>query len=314
MELFKSFLSVFIPKNHVLMIIYNQISFAFINEICQPYYSDSGEGRPPIEPEILFRICFLAFFENMSFREVVCRLEHDLLFRAFCNWWKPGHPHHSTLSYFLDRVGSETISDAFNRVVEQARAKGIITDRLSAIDSTIVESHANHYRLWFEGGSPDPDAKWTKKRGQSYYGFKAHTACDVDSQMTTTLEGTPANQSDMTYLEPVVDPNAEATTADKGYSSSKNRKLLTETLEQEDVIIPKDNENIHIDREKAKERTQVERDYSVVKKYHRLNVTISWGLDRFKIQAAFAFMAWNAKCWVQWFFKQPCYKLKAKCA
>src|SRR5437016_2388957 len=83
-------------------------------------------------------------------------------------------------------------------------------------------------------------------------------------RMTTTLESTPANQSDMTFLEPVVDPNAEATTADKGYSSQKNRKLL-ETLEQEDVIIPKVTEKIEIDSEKAKGRTQVERTYSVVK-------------------------------------------------
>lgn len=314
MELLKSMLDIYIPKNHPLMVINREIDFGFVHGICKQHYASSGEGRPPIDPEVLFRICFVSFFENMSFREVVCRLEHDLLLREFCNWWKPGHPNHSTLSVFLDRVGPGTISDAFNHVVEQAREKGIITDRLSAIDSTIVESHANHYRLWVEGGSPDPDAKWTKKRGESYYGFKAHTACDVDSRMSTTLKSTPANQSDMTFLAPVVDPNADASTADKGYSSEKNRKLLTETFKQEDVIIPKNNENIHIDREKAKGRTQVERNYSIVKRCHRLNVTISWGLDRFKIQAGFAFMAWNAKCWVQWLFKQPCYKLKAKCA
>jgi transposase len=200
MEFVKACLDALVPNNHPLMVINREISFTFVYAELKKHYSASDEGHPPIDPEILFRIVFLSFFENLSFREVVSRLQHDVLYRAFTGWWEHGHPHHSTLSRFLTRVGSEPIADAFNRVVSQARKAGIITDRLSAIDSTIVESHANKYRLWYEGGSPDPDAKWTKKRGKSFYGFKAHTACDVDSQMATTLSGTPANQSDMTYF------------------------------------------------------------------------------------------------------------------
>jgi transposase, IS5 family len=296
------------------MVILRVISMSFVYGLLKPYYSTSGDGHPPYDPEMLFRIVFIAHFENLSYREVVSRLEHDLLYRAFVGWWKPGHPHHSTLSRFLTRMGSKPIVEAFNTIVAMARKEGIITDRLSAIDSTIVESHANQYRLWYEGGRPDPDAKWTKKRGKSYYGFKAHTACDVDSKMATTLEGTPANQSDMTFLEPVVDPAAQASTADKGYSSKENRKLLNEKFDQEDIIIPKVNEAVDINFEKAKERTQVERMYSVVKRCHRLSDTISWGIDRFRIQASFAFMAWNAKCWVQSLFDKPCYQLKEKCA
>lgn len=313
MEFVKACLGALIPENHPLMVINREISFDFIYPLLTPYYSNSDEGHPPIDPEILFRIVFLSHFENLSYRETVSRLQHDVLYRVFTGWWDSGHPHHSTMSRFLTRVGAEPIATAFNHVVAQARQAGIITDRLSAIDSTIVESHANKYRLWFEGGSPDPDAKWTKKRGKSYYGFKAHTACDVDSQMVTTLSNTPANQSDMTHFEPVVDENAKATTADKGYSSKKNRDMLAKKS-QEDVIIPKDNETVTIDREKAKGRTQVERDYSGVKRSHRLAVTLSWGLERFSIQSCFAFLAWNAKCWVKAVLGRPCHILKEKCA
>lgn len=313
MEFVKSCLVAMIPENHPLMVIDRKISFEFVYNDLKQYYSQSGEGHPPFDPEILFRIVFLSHLEGLSYRETVSRLQHDVLYRSFTGWWEAGHPHHSTLSRFLSRVGAEPIARAFNAVVEQARKAGIITDRLSAIDSTIVESHASHYRLWFEGGSPDPEARWTKKRGKSFYGFKAHTACDVDSRMTTKLSTTPANQSDMTYLEPVLEENAQATTADKGYSSTKNRKLL-DNKGQEDVIIPKDNEAIAIDREKAKGRTQVERTYSGVKRGHRLRETISWGLERFDIQAHFAFLAWNAKCWVNALFGLPCYRLKETCA
>jgi IS5 family transposase len=261
----------------------------------------------------MFKIIFLSHFNNKSYRETACELQYNLLYRDFCDFWEEGTINHSSLSVFLDRVGSKTIKEAFDRVVRQARDAGIITDRLSSVDSTIVESHANKYRLWIEGGSPDPDAEWTKKRDKCHYGFKAHTACDVDSNMVTNLEETPANQSDMTYFEPVVDENAKATTADKGYSSAKNRDFL-KSKGQEDAIIPKINEKIIIDREKAKGRTQVERNYSVAKTHHRLGKTISWGLDRFIIQSSFAFMAWNAKCWLKSIFKEPYYILVAKCA
>lgn len=313
MNFYESVKGMFIPENHPLVIIKREIKFDFINKICNKFYAKSGLGRPPYPPELMFKIIFLSHFNNKSYREIVCELRYNLLYRDFCDYWKEGTINHSSLTVFLDRVGAETIKDAFNKIVAQARQAGIITDRLSAVDSTIVESHANKYRLWVEGGSPDPDAEWLKKRGTSYYGFKSHTACDVDSDMVTKLEETPANQSDMTYLEPVLDENAAASTADKGYSSQKNRQLLEEKG-QEDAIIPKNNENIIIDKEKAKQRTQVERNYSIVKKYHRLDKTISWGLDRFIIQSSFAFMAWNAKCWVKSILKEPYYILVSKCA
>ena len=313
MNFYESVKDRFVPENHPLVTIKHEINLDFINKICNKFYAQSGLGRPPYRPDLMFKIIFLSHFDNKSYRETVCELQYNLLYRDFCNWWEEGTINHSSLTVFLDRVGAETIKDAFNRVVRQAREAGIITDRLSSVDSTIVESHANKYRLWVEGGTPDPDAEWLKKGKESYYGFKAHTACDVDSNIVTKLKETPANQSDMTYLEPVVEENAKATTADKGYSSGDNRNFL-KSKGQEDAIIPKINEKITIDKEKAKGRTQVERNYSVVKIYHRLDKTISWGLDRFTIQANFAFMAWHSKFWGKSLFKDPFYILREKCA
>lgn len=313
MNIYENLKERFVPQNHPLVIIKNEINFDFINELCEQFYAQNGLGRPSYRPDFMFKIVFLSFFEKKSYRMIVCELQYNLLYRDFCDYWEQDVPNHSSLSVFLERVGSNTIAESFNKVVEQARIKGIITDRLSSVDSTIVESHTNKYRLWMEGGSPDPDAEWLTKGKKNYYGFKAHTACDVDTGIVTNLECTPANQSDMTFFEPVVNENAEATTADKGYSSGKNRDFL-KSKGQEDAIIPKINEKIKIDKKKAKGRTQVERNYSVVKNYHKLNQTISWGLESFKIQACFAFLAWNAKCWLKAIFDKPYYILMAKCA
>lgn len=310
MDFARSLLDAYVPAKHPLVLIKRHIDMSFVNAVCEPFYSSSREGQPEYAPVLLFRICFLSFFENMSYREAVCRLEHDLLFRDFCDYWDFGHPNHSTLSKFLSRVGSDSIATCFNTIVAQAKAAGLVKNEVGAIDSTIVESHANHYRLWFEGGSPDPDAKWTKKRGKSYYGFKGHIHTDTDSGIVTQRKVTPANESDMDNL--LLDGDFKAETADKGYSSSKNRQTLRDNG-QEDVIIPKDNEAITIDREKAKKRTQAERDFSVGKRCHRLNETISWGIEAFSIQFDFGLMAWNAKCWVKQVLNMPCWQWKSRC-
>lgn len=313
MNFFESVKELFVPQDHPLMVIKREVNFDFINKVCNKFYAKNGLGRPSYRPDLMFKIIFLSFFDGKSYRMIVCELQYNLLYRDFCDWWEDGSPDHSSLTKFLDRVGPETIAEAFNKIVDQARTRKVITDKLSSVDSTVVESHANKYRLWMEGGSPDPDAEWLTKGKKNYYGFKAHTACDVDTGIVTNLECTPANQSDMTFFEPVVNENAEATTADKGYSSGTNRDFL-KSKGQEDAIIPKINEKIKIDKKKAKGRTQVERNYSVVKNYHKLNQTISWGLESFKIQACFAFLAWNAKCWLKAIFDKPYYILMAKCA
>ena len=130
MEFVKACLSAMIPKKHPLMVIDREISFAFASADFKKYDSQSDEGHPPIDPEVPFRIVFVAHLEGLSYREVVGRLQHDVLYRAFTGWWEAGHPHHGTLSRFLERVGSEPVAQALNKVVVQARKGGIITDRL----------------------------------------------------------------------------------------------------------------------------------------------------------------------------------------
>ncbi|MBR2418120.1 MAG: transposase, partial [Clostridia bacterium] len=49
-----------VPENHLLRKIDKVIDFSFINEICKPYYC-LDNGRPAIEPEVLFRMLFIGY-------------------------------------------------------------------------------------------------------------------------------------------------------------------------------------------------------------------------------------------------------------
>ena len=48
------------PKDHLLRKIDKYIDFSFINEICRPYYCEDN-GRPAVEPEIVFKLLFLGY-------------------------------------------------------------------------------------------------------------------------------------------------------------------------------------------------------------------------------------------------------------
>ena len=49
-----------VPQEHLLRKIDKVIDFSFINKICKPYYSENN-GRPAIEPEVLFRMLFIGY-------------------------------------------------------------------------------------------------------------------------------------------------------------------------------------------------------------------------------------------------------------
>lgn len=77
----------------------------------------------------------------------------------------------------------------------------------------------------------DPDAKWLKKGKCNIFGFKEFIVTDATDGYYEHLAITPANQSEMTSLEQVMQPVIEEATpkflqTDKGYSSEANREYL----------------------------------------------------------------------------------------
>jgi len=56
-------------------------------------------------------------------------------------------PDHPTLCRFRKRLGPERCEALFNRVVEEARSKGLIHDKLHIIDSTHIEAKVDLFRL-----------------------------------------------------------------------------------------------------------------------------------------------------------------------
>ena len=110
----------------------------------------SGMGRPSIAPEILLRAMLLqAFYSIRSERQLMERLEFDLLFRWFVGLgvdepvWD-----HSSFSKNRDRLLDGDIAAKFlAAVLAQPRVKRLLSSEHFSVDGTLIEAWASHEEL-----------------------------------------------------------------------------------------------------------------------------------------------------------------------
>ena len=106
----------------------------------------SGMGRPSIAPEMLLRAMLLqAFYSIRSERQLMERLEFDLLFRWFVGLgvddavWD-----HSTFSKNRDRLLDGEIAARFlAAVLAQPRVKRLLSSEHFSVDGTLIEAWAS---------------------------------------------------------------------------------------------------------------------------------------------------------------------------
>ena len=136
----------------------------------------------------------------------------NLVYKWFLGVSTEELPHDfSTLCRFRARPGAEGFEKLFNQVVQQARSRGFITDRLHIIDSTHIIARVDLFRLkkehqgkdkgddddhYVDRHFPDPEARFGRKsKKKSFYGYKAHTVEDADSEFIVQGRPPPATRT-----------------------------------------------------------------------------------------------------------------------
>lgn len=122
----------------------------------------SGLGRPSISPEMLLRAMLLqAFYSVRSERQLMERLEFDLLFRWFVGLgvdepvWD-----HSTFSKNRDRLLDGDIAAQFlSAILDQPRVRRLLSSEHFSVDGTLVEAWASmkSFRPRDDTDPPDGD-------------------------------------------------------------------------------------------------------------------------------------------------------------
>lgn len=140
---------ILVRPDHLLRKIDQAIDFSFIYDLCSPLYC-LDNGRPAIDPEVLFRMLFVGYLYGIRSEVRLCEdIQDNVAYRWFCGLGLTEKvPDHATISSnrqrrFRDNNIAEKI---FNEILRQAQEKGLVGGRILYTDSTHVKAKANKHK------------------------------------------------------------------------------------------------------------------------------------------------------------------------
>jgi IS5 family transposase len=307
-----------IPQDHLLMKLNRAINWSVIEEKCQPYYSPLG--RKGTSPIMLFKMLLLSYLYNMSERELEEHCNYHIVFKGFLGLEVDEFaPDHSTLSKFRDRLGEEGFKALLDSIVELARAKGVVDDKLRVIDSTHMQAKVDIAKALSKTeasekkaddsnpilpGSSDPDARFgAKSKTKKFYGYKHHIALDAGSDFITHSVTSGGNLSDNDFVDSLLTgPPPKALTGDKFYDTEANHKKLRERGIVS-YIARKAKTKAKVSSKKylraLKLRKHIERVFAVCKSNHGARRARYWSLAKSTIQNLLIAMTYDLKVLAQ---------------
>ena len=120
-----------------------------VRELCAPYYEAEDLGRPPVDPEVFFKMFFVGFFEGIgSERGIASRCDDSLSIRRFLRYdLTEATPDHSTISKIRHRLPLEVFEEVFSSSLLPLHRAGLLTGERIGLDSSIFEANASHDKL-----------------------------------------------------------------------------------------------------------------------------------------------------------------------
>ncbi|MEK3730924.1 MULTISPECIES: IS1182 family transposase [Paenibacillus] len=138
-----------VPHDHLLRKVDKYIDFSFIDEKVRPLYC-ADNGRPAIDPVVLFKMIFLGYFYGIrSERQLEREIQTNLAYRWFLGLGLTDKvPDHTTISWNRrTRFKDTTIfQDIFDEIVLQAIEHRMVGGRVLVSDSTHVKANANKHQ------------------------------------------------------------------------------------------------------------------------------------------------------------------------
>jgi transposase len=116
-----------------------------IRKLCLPAYSQTGRGRPGIDPVVYFKMLMVGFFEDIaSERGIAERCNDSISLRAFLGYeLTQATPDHSTLSLIRNRLGLEIYEQLFLMILEALEAHGLLKGKNLGIDASVIQANAS---------------------------------------------------------------------------------------------------------------------------------------------------------------------------
>jgi len=206
----------------------------------------SKAGRKPIDALVMFRMLILQSLYNLSDDQAEYQVRDRYSFTRFLKLGIEDRiPDGTTLWLFREKLAKtgliEKLFEQFGRHLE---AKGYIARAGQMVDATIVavpkqrntredneavksgETPEGWEQQPAKNRQKDKDARWTKKHGKSFFGYKNHVNADARHKLIRGYDVTDASVHDSQKLDDLL--NTTNTSRDV-YADSAYRSAETET-------------------------------------------------------------------------------------
>ena len=202
----------------------------------------SNAGRKPFDVVLMFKILILQSLYNLSDDATEAQILDRLSFMRFLGLSIGDRvPDAKTIWLFREELKKAGIFlDLFVKFDRFLKANGFEAKKGQIVDATIVSvpkqrnkrkenekiKSGKGIKEWSDNKrrQKDVDARWTKKNGKAYFGYKNHISVDVKNKFIRKFEVTDASVHDSRIFTELLDEDntSGAVWADSAYRSYKN--------------------------------------------------------------------------------------------
>lgn len=205
----------------------------------------SKAGRKPTDCIVLWRMLILQSLYNLADEQVEYQVRDRLSFMRFLGLnFEDRVPDATTLWLFREKLAKVgLVEKLFRRFSAHLETRGFIARGGQMVDATIVavprqRNSREENEQVKSGKTPqewekkpaknrqkDKNARWTKKHGKSYFGYKNHVNADAKNKLIRDYEVTDASVHDSQKLDGLL---SKANTSEDVYADSAYRSAEAE--------------------------------------------------------------------------------------
>ena len=273
-----------------LVVLKDIIDFEQFRSILESLFANdhkkSRAGRKPMDPIFMLKVLFLQRLYNISDHQIEYQIKDRMSFREFLDIQSVDDvPDEKTVWKYRDIMSESGVGERlFEKFNEQLASMGLIVNEGKIVDASFVivpkqrntreenkkikEGKGNE--LWNDNPHKkchkDVDARWTKKGGAKYYGYKDHAKVDLKTKIITDFVVTSANVHDSQAIESLIcggrDKKGEHLFLDSAYVGYDDvitkQELVPEIIEKNYRNTQLTDEQKESNRNKAKKRCRIE--------------------------------------------------------
>ena len=205
----------------------------------------SAAGRKAFEPLLMFRILILQSLYKLSDDDAEDIVDDRATFRRFVGLENSRKaPDATTIWRFREALTKAgVINELFDSFDRHLAEQGFEATRGQIVDASIVEvprqrNSREENEAIKQGDAPDwpeakrrqkdVDARWTKKNGKSFFGYKNHVSVDVKYKLIRSFSVTAASTHDGQVCEELLRENTSRDVwMDAAYGSEERRQSLS---------------------------------------------------------------------------------------